>query len=183
MPRRSGGKSIPGQLYLPFKELKNTEPQETKADTVILFHLPKEIKDNLATQARLKNLSVTKLLNELISKFLSTIKAEKRGRKATGRGNVDLKQVEKVKEYMREHREGVLPVDVARYVGCNPVRAIRLLDLLSGVGGREVDFLVYEDDMQKPIRYFIAKDTQRGGTGYSGKIADPDNPRIRADNH
>ena len=82
---------------------------------------------------------------------------EKKGK--TGRGNIDLLQIQKVKEYMRKHPEGVLPVDVARYVGCHPVRAMRLLDLLSGVENRESDFLVYEDDMAKPIRYFISKDT------------------------
>jgi hypothetical protein len=153
LPKR-GGVHIPGQPFLPFKELKNTKPPEEPADSVILFHILKKAKDSFAAQAKEKDMSLTRLLNELIADFLSKITPAVK--KATGRGHIDFMQIERAKDCLRKNPKGVQAVEIANYVGCSQARAVRLMDILSD----GVDFLVYQEDEVKPTRYFISKDTQ-----------------------
>ena len=144
-----------GQLYL-----FNYDPTPEPKDSVILFHLPQETKDNLATQARLQGLSLTKLLNNLISNYISQFKQEKPAKKKTGRGNIDWLAVEKTKELMRaKHPEGVRLMDIAEYIGCSSARARGIIDLLSGAN-EHTDFLVWEDYEKKPVLYYIYRDTE-----------------------
>ena len=83
-------------------------------------------------------------------------------------------QEELAKQLLRErHDEGVRVSDVARYITqktgkkCEPARAARILDNLSGNGvenaNTQLDFLVWEDDLAKPVRYYIAKDIEMTG--------------------
>ena len=74
--------------------------------------------------------------------------------KLTWKGHIDTEQVEKTKEFLRSHPQGVRASDVARYVGCSTFRVLRLIDILSNGSG----FLVGMDDDVKPPRYFMYKD-------------------------
>jgi response regulator of citrate/malate metabolism len=78
----------------------------------------------------------------------------------TGRGNVDEKKLNKVKQFLRDHSDGVTAIQVANYAGVTQARAARLLDLLSGGQENESgqDFLIYMDDEENPPLYFISKD-------------------------
>jgi hypothetical protein len=86
----------------------------------------------------------------------------------TGRGNADLQAIEKTKEFLRKkHPEPVRAVELARYINKPQARALRILDLLSGVSNDiheaeflSRDFLVYIDDDSEPVRYGIFKDSQ-----------------------
>ena len=152
----------PGQLLFPFAG----DAAPPAADSVILFHLPKTLKESLAVHARLKGTSVTRLLNDLISGYIT---ADAPPKKKTGRGNIDFLQLERTKQLLREkHPLGVRAADIAARVGCSQARAARLLDHLSGNcsenANTATDFLVYEDDFAKPTLFHIAKDTVMTGS-------------------
>jgi len=145
------------QLLFPFAG----EPRPREADSVILFHLPRAAKEAIATRARLKGTSVTKLLNDLIAGLIVAVPAKKK----TGRGNIDVAQVEAAKRLLRErHPEGVRISEIAAAVGCPQARAARLLDRLSGNccenENTNTEFLVWEDDFSRPPLFYIAKDTE-----------------------
>ena len=80
----------------------------------------------------------------------------------TGRGHINHDELEKVKEYMRAHPEGVTPVVLSKHIGCTQARAARLLDLLSGSveGNANSTFLVYADEDVDPPVYRIFKDEE-----------------------
>jgi len=86
----------------------------------------------------------------------------------TGRGNTDLKAIEKTKKFLRmKYPEPVRAVELARYINKPPSRALRILDLLSGVSNdineaefMSRDFLVYIDDEGDITKYGIFKDTE-----------------------
>ena len=90
----------------------------------------------------------------------------------TGRGNSDLKAIEKTKKFLRmKHPNCIRPMELARYINKPQARALRILDLLSGVSndrdkeGAEFlsrDFLVYLNDDTRPITYGIFKDVEKG---------------------
>ena len=88
----------------------------------------------------------------------------------TGRGNADLKAIEKTKKYLRmKHPEPVRAVEIARYINKPQARALRILDLLSGVSNdiNEAEFLsrnflVYIDDYTEPVKYGIFIDKEKG---------------------
>jgi len=148
----------PGQLLFDFA-IGEAKPQETSS--VILFHLPRAAKEAFAGIARKQGLSLTRLLNDLIGGYI-TAQTPPEPKKKTGRGNVDIAKLEKVKEILRmRHPHGATVADVAKYAGCTSARATGLLDILSGGSdGRQYDFIVYEDDLAKPALFFIAKDTE-----------------------
>jgi len=160
----------PNQLYL-FKGLKQDPPVP---DTTVLFHIQRANKEKFADIARLEGLSVTGLLNVLISDYISG-KAEilkQAVKKKTGRGNTNLDEIDKAKEFFRKmHPKPVRKVELAKAVGCSQARALIILNILSGVSndkekdGAEFvskDFLVGENDEQNPLTYFISKDKVLG---------------------
>jgi hypothetical protein len=158
------GRGNMDQQFLPYDELENYTPPGKPADAVILFHLTQDIKDDVAKAAKLQAKSVTGLLNDIIRDYLGgfkrLIKPEK---KKTGRGNVDLEQLEKAKELMRKmHPEGVRAIEIANYVGCSNARARGLMDLLSEYSENNPDFLVYEDGGERSTLYFISRDDKLG---------------------
>ena len=77
----------------------------------------------------------------------------------TGRGNVNIDQVEATKAYMRQHPEGITAKDIADFVGCSQVRAGRLLDYLSEATEAN-SFLVYSDEETYPPIYYIYQDKE-----------------------
>jgi hypothetical protein len=130
-------------------------------DAVILFHIPIELKENLAVEAKERKLSMTKLINRYIADCI------KKKAIATGRGHIDVDSIEKTKTFLRKrHPNPVRIIDVANYVGVQQARAARLLDLLSGDCGENentnTDFLIYCNDDVNPKTYNIFKDTQKG---------------------
>jgi hypothetical protein len=125
-------------------------------DAIILFHLPRDVKDSLVNEARKRNFSITKLLNDLISGFLKP-------KKPTGRGHTDLDQIEKAKEILRmRHPEGVRAIEIADHVGCDNARARGLMDLLSEKTESNPDFLVCEDGGRRSTLYYIYRDDKLG---------------------
>ena len=74
-----------------------------------------------------------------------------------GRGIKDDEALEKVKQYLRNHPDGVRAVDLANHIGTSQARAARLLDLLSG-NSDDNSFLVYVDDDFDPPLFFVSKD-------------------------
>jgi len=88
----------------------------------------------------------------------------------TGRGNADLRTIEKTKKFLRmKYPAPVRAVELARYIKKPQARALRILDLLSGVSNDineaeflSRDFLVYVDDDSEPTRYGIFKDKEKG---------------------
>jgi hypothetical protein len=126
-----------------------------KQDTVILFHIDQELKEAVSKAAKLQAKSLTRYLNDLISDHMDSLKQLV---KKTGRGNADLKQLEKTKEILRKKPEGVRQIDVANHVGCSLARAARLLDMLSEYSENNPDFLIYQDGERKSTLYFIYKD-------------------------
>ena len=106
-------------------------------------------------------------------------------------------QEELAKQLLREMRdEGVRVSDVARYITqktgkkCETARAARILDNLSGNGAenanKQLDFLVWEDDFAKPVRYYIAKDVEMTGNVENaksvkivGRIEKPDGDALK----
>jgi len=90
----------------------------------------------------------------------------------TGRGNADIKSIEKTKKYLRmKHPEPVRAVELARYINKPQARALRILDLLSGVSNDRDkenaeflsrDFLVYLDEDSGVTLYGIFKDKEKG---------------------
>jgi hypothetical protein len=157
------------QLWLPFVEYY--EPPEEKEDTVILFHLPMVIKKALADQARLEGLSVTGLLNALISDYISgrLEKLKQALKPKTGRGNINLGEINLAKEFLRKnHPHTVRIVDIANYCGVKQARAARLVDMLSGAENKgdsasdEINdsFLVYQDEDTGRVGIF--KDEELG---------------------
>jgi hypothetical protein len=163
-------KRMAKQLWLPFVEYY--EPPKEKEDTVILFHLPMITKKTLADQARLEGLSVTGLLNALISDYISgkVEKLKQSLKPATGRGNVNETEINLAKGYLRKiHPKYARLKDIAEFAGVSNARARGLMDLLSGVSndkaGEEFDtksFLVGINDDVKPATYFISKDEKLG---------------------
>jgi len=158
----------PDQLLFPFMG----EVARPAVTASVLLRLPRAAKEALAERARAGGLSVTAVLNDLIRGFLAP-PPDPPPRKKTGRGNVDEVQVGLVKRFLRESRQqGVTAAQVAAFVRegtgveCSRARAERLLDLLSGHcaenANTATDFLVYEDDLARPPRFFIAKDAESG---------------------
>ena len=142
------------QMYL----FKDYSPKPEPEDSVILFHLPKEAKDRVSERARLRGLSVTALLNGLISDYITCL--EQPEKKKTGRGNIDLLAVLKAKELMRmKHQQGVRLMEIARHVGCSSARARGIIDLFSDAD-RQSSFLVYEDCESDPVLYYIYRDDE-----------------------
>jgi len=88
----------------------------------------------------------------------------------TGRGNADLKAIEKTKKYLRmKHPEPVRAVEIAKFINKPQARALRILDLLSGVSNdineaefMSRDFLVYVDDESEFTSYGIFLDKEKG---------------------
>ena len=74
-----------------------------------------------------------------------------------GRGNIDTEAIEKTKECLRSHPEGVTAVQVAEATGTSQARAARLLDLLSG-NSDDNTFLIYTEEVYGQTKYFIFKD-------------------------
>jgi len=162
----------PNQLYL-FKDLTQEPPMP---DTTVLFHIQRANKEKFADIAKLEGLSVTSLLNVLISDYISgkleKLKQAVKPKKKTGRGNTNLDEIEKAKEFFRKmHPNPIRKVELAKAVGCSQARALIILNILSGVSndkekdGTEFiskDFLVGENDDQKPLTYFIYKDKVMG---------------------
>jgi len=73
----------------------------------------------------------------------------------TGSGHINFAELNLAKEILRaKYPSGAKLTEVARYVGCSPHRAERLMDLLS----EESDFLVYMDDDVKPPLYCMYSD-------------------------
>ena len=153
----------PNQLYL-FTDLKQEPPV---SDTTVLFHIQRANKEKFADIAKLEGLSITGLLNALIVEYIkSKIKPK------TGRGNTNLNEIDKAKEFFRKmHPRPIRKVELANYVGCSQARALIILNILSGVSndkkkdGAEFipeDFLVGENDDQNPLTYFIYKDKETG---------------------
>jgi len=143
------------------------KPEPPVQDTTVLFHIQRANKEKFADIAKLEGLSVTGLLNALILDYIkSKIKPK------TGRGNTNLEEIEKAKEFFRKmHPKPIRKVELANYVGCSQARALIILNILSGVSndkekdGAEFvskDFLVYEDDEDGYTRYGIYKDVQGG---------------------
>jgi hypothetical protein len=156
----------PGQLYFPF--IDPLQIPISPADTVILFHIEKPVKDGLAEQAKIQGLSVTRLLNGIIKGYLSNLKQVLPGKK-TGRGNIAVDQVEKAKALLREKHPGpVRLAEIANRCGVSQSRAARLVDLLSGgenkgdsaSNGINDSFLVYQDDDTGKVG--ISKDIESG---------------------
>jgi len=134
---------------------------------VILFHLPRAVKESLAGRARKEGKSLTAKLNELIAAYI-TAQAEP-PKKKIGRGNIDIGQVEKAKQILRmRHPDPVSASEIAAHVGCTRARAERLLDILSGNAtdnaNAVTDFLVYEDGLAGSPVFGIAKDVEMTGT-------------------
>jgi hypothetical protein len=143
--------------YITFGKLKTMMKE---ADAVILFHIPFELKGNLAAAAKERKMSMTKLINRFIADCLKKKAAE------TGRGHLDLDSIQKVKEYMRmKHPDPIRIIDLAQYTGKTQARAARLLDYLSGSAedseNTVTDFLVYCDDSEYPPVFGIFKDAER----------------------
>lgn len=121
--------------------------------TTLLVQLPADLK----LQALVKAKQERKYLSEIIRAALIDFITPKN---TTGRGNINTEQIDKTKEYLRaKHPETVRIVDIAHYVGCDQLRAARLLDHLSGAENSNADFLVYTDDNN---HYGIFKDTVSG---------------------
>lgn len=121
--------------------------------TTLLIQLPADLK----LQALVKAKQERKFLSEIVRAALIDFITPK---KATGRGNINTEQIDKIKQFLRiKHPETVRIVDIAHYVDCDQLRAARLLDLLSGAENSDSDFLVYADDNS---RYGIFKDTETG---------------------
>jgi hypothetical protein len=148
-------KRVSKQLWLPFVEYY--EPPKEKEDTVILFHLPMLIKKTLSEQASIEGLSVTGLLNALISDYISRKleRLKQAVKPKTGRGNINLDEIKLAKEFLRKnYPKQVRIVDLANYCGVKQARAARLVDLLSGGENKgdsasdEINdsFLVWQDD-------------------------------------
>jgi hypothetical protein len=138
-------KRIAKQLWLPFIDYYEM-PQE-KEDTVILFHLPRMSKQKLTDQAKLEGLSVTGLLNRLITDCI-TGKVQQIFKPKTGRGHKVEGVENKAKELLREkHPKTVRLVEIAKYCDVSQARAARIVDNLSGnLTDGEYEFLVYTDD-------------------------------------
>ena len=83
-------------------------------------------------------------------------------KKETGRGHTDVEALNKAKDFLRLHPEGVSAIQVANYVGTSQARATRLLDLLSG-NSDDNSFLVFVDDDDNNPLYYIYKDEKNGG--------------------
>ena len=93
-------------------------------------------------------------------------------KKATGRGNANVEEIEKVKEYLRKiHPETARKVQISQATGIKQDRVLIILNLLSGVSDDNKDddaefvpkdFLVMEDDEENELRYGIFKDTKLG---------------------
>jgi len=150
------------------------KPEPPVSDTTVLFHIQRANKEKFADIAKLEGLSVTGLLNALILDYIkSKIKPK------TGRGNANLDEIERAKEFFRKmHPKPIRKVELANYVGCSQARALIILNILSGVSndkekdGAEFiskDFIVGENDDTRPLTYFIFKDKELG--------IDPYNPR------
>ena len=130
-------------------------------EATILFHIPFALKANLATEAKNRKLSMTKLINLFITESL------KRKVQETGRGHLDIDAIEKTKKYLRKkHPETIRAIDLANFLGKTQARATRLLDYLSGgCSDNEntvTEFLVYLNDDNDPVTYGIFKDAERG---------------------
>jgi len=158
----------PYQLYL-FTDLKPDPPIE---DTTVLFHIQRANKERFADMAKLEGLSLTGLLNALIADYISGRLAKLKEKIKTGRGNANVGEIDKAKEFFRKmHPKPVRKVELANYIGCSQARALIILNILSGVSndkekeGAEFvskDFLVGENDDQNPLTYFIYKDKEMG---------------------
>jgi hypothetical protein len=92
--------------------------------------------------------------------------------KNTGRGNANVDEVERVKEYLREtFPKTARKMDIAKSIGLGQDRILIILNLLSGVSEDNQDndtefapkdFLVYEDENGENTRYGIFADIKTG---------------------
>jgi len=139
-------------------------------NTTLSAKLPKELKKEFVTAIKSRNLTVEKVISQLITEYIASLKRAKE-KKKTGRGNIDLDQLELTKEYIRyQHPVEVRAIEVSEYLTkkqgqkVSQARATRLLDILSGgengLSGQE--FLVGMNDDEKPTTYFIFKDVELG---------------------
>jgi hypothetical protein len=154
----------PQQLYL----FKDFIPDQPIQDATVLFHIQRANKEKFADIAKLEGLSLTGLLNALIVEHIKSWLERKKPK--TGRGNANLGEIDKAKEFFRKtHPRPIRKVELANYIGCSQARALIILNILSGVSndkereGAEFiskDFLVGENDDQNPLTYFIYKDKE-----------------------
>lgn len=167
------------QLYLS-NELKPDLLPESN-DSVIIFHIPATLKDDLVKIIKKQNLTITGILISLIRSYINMhgylYKLKHIFKPKTGRGNVKIDQHDLVKEFMRkEYPKPVRPIQIAEYITkktgekITQARATRLLDNLSGLSddkdkdGNKMPegFLVGSNDDDKPITYFIFLDKELG---------------------
>jgi len=156
----------PHQLYL----FKDFIPVQPAPDATVLFHIQRANKEKFQDIAKLEGLSLTSLLNALINEHIKSWFERKKPK--TGRGNTNLGEIDKAKEFFRlKHPRPIRKVELANYVGCSQARALIILNILSGVSndrekdGAEFvpkDFLVGENDDTSPLTYFIYKDKKLG---------------------
>jgi hypothetical protein len=153
---------------------KKHDYKHDKTDATVLFHIKRANKEKFTEIAKLEGLSFTGLLNALIVDYISNSldKLKQLKPKKTGRGNTNVEEIEKAKEYFRRmHPNPVRKIELANYIGCSQTRALIILNILSGVSNDKEkddaefipkDFLVGENDDQKPLTYFIYKDKELG---------------------
>jgi len=89
----------------------------------------------------------------------------------TGRGHLATEVIEAVKDFLRaSHPETVSAKDIGDYIGISSVRALRILDILSGSihqsENSKFDFLVYETGKPRQTRYGIYLDRKTGVIPY-----------------
>jgi len=90
----------------------------------------------------------------------------------TGRGNCNVEEIEKVKQYLRSiHPDTARKVEISKSTGIKQDRVLIILNLLSGVSDDNKDedaefipkdFLVYDCGDEENTRYGIFKDTNGG---------------------
>ena len=85
-------------------------------------------------------------------------------KKETGRGHRNEDQLSKAKQFFRANPRGVIPIELADYLGCSQPRAMRIIDMFSGSSTESENFndsfLVYSDDEYEPTTYHILIDRE-----------------------
>jgi hypothetical protein len=92
--------------------------------------------------------------------------------KNTGRGNTNVEEIERVKDFLRSiHPETARKFDIAKATGLGQDRILIIINLLSGVSEDKKeedaefvpkDFLVFDEDDEKDTHYGIWKDIKLG---------------------
>ena len=132
-------------------------------EAVIYFHIPFALKANLETEAKNRNLSMTKLINHIITESLKI--------KKTGRGN-RAGDHQLVIDYLRSiHPETARKITISQATGIKQNRVLIILNNLSGlqdtysaegINSENIPFLIYETGEKRQTEYGIAKDIERG---------------------